>query len=183
VSKLPTARPLAGLATAIVLAFAAAPQPAHARIHMSSNAGGACKPAYGASTKFNFTELYALNTSTTDQYLVCNFTDLTIAPFTSNAQPIDMLRVFVVSGASAGTVTCVAKMGHLADLTPTVASSATGSVPMSANSASAIVLGSDLPRTNEYDVLSMNCKLPGGFKLGLIQRWELEPTSGNGWTP
>jgi len=32
-------------------------------------------------------------------------------------------------------------------------------------------------------VLSMNCKIPGGAKLGLIQRFEPEPEPGTGWTP
>ena len=46
------------------VATLAAPQAAQARIFMATNGGSACKPAFGASTKFNFTEYYALNNGT-----------------------------------------------------------------------------------------------------------------------
>ena len=68
---------------------------------MATNGGSACKPAYGASTKFNFTEYYALNTSTTDQYVVCNFANFSIGD--SSAQPTDGLFVAFDAGASPGT--------------------------------------------------------------------------------
>jgi len=182
--KIKSTRPFAGPALAAVIACLAAPAPAHATIYMSTNAGGACKPAYGASNKFTFTEFYAHNIGTTDQYLVCNFANFTVGAASQAAQAVTMLRVFVGAGSIAGTAVCTVKMGYWLGGTNTVASQATKSVVLPAFGTSPIEFSAtDLPRSLEFQVLSMNCKLPGDAKMGLIQRFEPEPTSGNGWTP
>jgi len=180
--KIKPARPLAGLAAVLAVACITAPRPAHAEIYLSTNAGGACKPAYGASDKFTFTELYAQNIGTTDQYLVCNFANFTISTG-QLAAPIDELRVWAGAGATPGTLACTVKMGYWLG-SPVVTSTSTKSAALGISSTGMLdFVSTDLPRDSEYQVLSMNCKLPGGFKLGLIQRFEHEPTSGNGWTP
>jgi len=179
---MPLVRPLAAAALAAGLALAALPQPAHALISLSTSGGSACKPAYGASTKFNFTELYALNNSTTDQYLVCGFANWSFAG-DGASRPITFISMFVNTGAAGGTVTCVAKMAYWTG-GATVVSSASKSVTFASyGSGNLLWESTDLPRTQEYEVLSMNCKLPGGARIGLIQRIEPEPISGYGWTP
>ena len=176
--------PFAGTASALALAIAlsAAPQPARAHISLSTSAGSACKPAYGASTRFNFTELYARNNGTTDEYLVCGFANWSFTGVGS-ARPLKSLSIWVNTGAAGGTAVCVAKMGYWTG-GATVVSMATRSLTFdSYGSGNLLWEEADLPRSEEFQVLSMNCKLPGGAKLGLIQRIEAEPPSGYGWTP
>jgi hypothetical protein len=173
------------LASAAVLALVAgsAPAPAHASIFMSTNGGGACHAAASGPTSFKFTNTSVENTGTTDQYLICGFADFTI----SNAQealPIDTFKVYFGAGAYPGTVTCVAQMGNWFSGTLNIVSSRSQSRDLAANGIGAFIWqAADLPRSHEYETLLLNCKLPRGFKLGLIQRVEQEPASGNGWTP
>jgi len=178
------AMPLAGTAGAIALALAlaAAPQTANANVFLSTNGGAACKPAYGASTKFNFTEYYALNNSTTDQYVVCSFANFSVGS-SSTAQPVKGIYFSFDAGATPGTAVCTVKMGYWMAGAHT-ASQSSKSVTVAANSNGVINFSNlDLPRSFEFEALSVNCKVPGGFKLGLIQRTEPEPVSGSGWTP
>jgi len=170
-------------ATFVGLATLAAPHAAQARIFMATNGGSACKPAYGASTKFNFTEYYALNNGTTDQYVVCNFNNWSVNPVDSTALALEMLAVYFNSGATTGgTAVCTVKMGYWTNGASTE-SQMVKSIDLTPNSAGSITFtGADLPRKYEFQGLSMNCKVPGGFRLGLIQRFEPEPSPGMGWS-
>jgi hypothetical protein len=174
---------LFGAAATLALAAATTPTPARASIYMSTNGGGACHAAASGPTSFKFTNTSVENTGTTDQYVICGFADFTISGDQS-ALPIDTLKVYLGSGAYAGTATCVAQMGTWYSGVLHIVSSRSQNKVMTANDIGALIwLSEDLPRTHEYETLLLNCKLPRGFKLGLIQRVEQEPASGNGWTP
>ena len=171
------------LGAALALAAATTPTPARASIYMSTNGGAACHAAASGPTSFKFTNTSVENTGTTDQYVICGFADLTISEG-QVAQPIDTLKLYLGSGAYAGTATCVAQMGTWYSGILHIVSSKSMSKEMTANGIGALIwLSQDLPRSHEYETLLLNCKLPRGFKLGLIQRVEQEPMSGYGWTP
>ena len=167
----PSLRPLGGLVFALAVGLLAAPAPARAEYYLSTNGGGACKPAYGASPNFTFTELYAQNIGTADQYVVCNFANF--------GKGYDMTTVGVYSlvvnfsaGATAGTPVCVARLGFWTNAA-SVASTVVRSVTIQPGQAGEIRYNpGDLNRAYEFQTLSMNCKVPAGFRLGLIQRWE-----------
>jgi hypothetical protein len=165
------------------VAASTAPRTADADIYMSTSAGGSCHPAFGASTSFRFTSTYAENIGTTDQYLVCSFTNWDVGS-AQLGRPIVELRVFFSAGAYAGTISCATQMGSYYAGATHFNSSLTKSTALGAGTSSDLIWsGTDLPRTEEYATLVMNCKLPRGFRLGLLQRFEPEPASGEGWTP
>jgi len=167
-------------ATFLAASLSITPQAARADISMTTSGGSACKPAYGASTKFVFTELYALNTGTTDQYLVCGFANWALTG--PAAKPPNIVAVYVAAGTTSGTAACTIKMAAFFGTTSVASVLVRSATLQPAESTSLYFNGLDLQRWQDYQILSMNCKLPGGFKLGLIQRWEPEPPVGVGWT-
>jgi hypothetical protein len=178
---------LLGLAATVGVAVLSAANPAAASIYMSTSGGGSCHAAGAGSTSVRYTNTYAENIGTTDQYLVCALTNWDVGHDINDidkAQSPEQLRVFVSAGAYAGTATCAAQMAGWYGTSVHVASSASRNLTLAAGTgASVVYYAADLPRTWEYDTLVLNCKLPRGFKLGSIDRWEPEPRSGQAWTP
>jgi hypothetical protein len=178
---------LSALAATLAVAALSAPAPAAATIYMSTSGGGSCHAASAGATTVRYTNTFAENVGTTDQYVVCALTNWDVGQDINDidkAQAPVQLRVFIGSGAYAGTATCAAQMSGWYGTGVHVAASASRNLVLSAGSGGSVVYyAADLPRTWEYDTLVLNCRLPRGFKLGSIDRWEPEPRSGQAWTP
>jgi hypothetical protein len=174
-----TARTLAS-SFALVLLALAAPR-ASATIHRDTSAGGACQAAAGGSTAFTFGNTYLLNKGTTAQYVICHFAQL---DFDNDHQPPERLDVYFTAGLSADTISCVVQMGYFYNGAVITSAWQTRTATADATTSGALTwLAADLPRTAAAYTLTLNCKVPAGFKLGLIGLREPNPTSGNGWVP
>jgi hypothetical protein len=162
----------AALLTATLAIALGQSSPATATAYRDASAGAVCHAANGAlAAKFTFNLNYLTNISNTDAYVICHL------PMDDAAMTPDGVGKLTVHGLipTAGTtVTCVAQVGAFYDSTNHLYSS-------SAKSDTAATLNSELylswdsvevPRTSNFQVLSINCKLPPGTKLGLIERWE-----------
>jgi hypothetical protein len=173
---------LVAMASFAIAAFVAA-SPARAEIYMSTSGGGACKAASSGSTAFRYTNLTVENIGTTDQYVVCSFTNFTVGTDQSAEAPY-FLKVYLGAGAYPGTATCIAQMASWYSGAAHISSSKSNVASLEANGYTAMYwLPEDLARDHETETLVLNCKLPRGFRIGLIQRVEPEPPSGSGWTP
>lgn len=168
-------------ALVFVAGLQAAGETRAAVINLSTNGGAACKPAYGASTSFAFRTSYAENIGTTDQYVVCHFPNWDLGP----PQGLESLQLYMTAGAYPGTVVCVAGMGYYYNTTHFTSVLSKSVTVASAGQGGVIeYLGGELPDNGGGDEsLTLNCKLPRGFKFGLIRRTQLEPGSGYGWIP
>ena len=157
---------LAAVATGLLAL--AMPAAAANRSHDSS-AGGSCHSA-SPTPKFSRNNHYTTNIAATDQYLVCQF-QMDDDP-TVPATDIKYLELSVVAGASGGTVTCVAQIGALYAGSMHLESSISRSVTLTAGNGGYLNFGANpLIRSVYYNVLTMNCRVPTGFKVGLLE-WE-----------
>jgi hypothetical protein len=172
------ARSIAPLVLVSCLAFAATP--AAASIHRNTSAGGACKSAAAGSTAFTFGNTYLLNKATTYDYVICQFTQL---DFGDDHLAPERLDVYFTAGATGGTPVCVVQMGWYWGELHTSAVVARSVVMAAGASDDLTWLGSDLPRTAAAYTLTLNCKMPPGFKLGLIGLRESDPSAGTAWVP
>ena len=150
-----------------------ASQPAAATHAHDTSAGGACHAANGAADgKFTYSNNYLTNIGTTDQYVICHLQmdDDDSVPLT---HPV-YLAVHTVAGATAGTITCVAQEGAFyTGASNTIASSSARSATLDVGLNSNLNWDTNLlTRPAIYYTLTLNCKVPGGFKLGLIEYWE-----------
>lgn len=166
-------------ATAALLALAFATTPADATIYRDMSAGGACKAAYAGASPFVYSATHLENKGVVDLYVVCQFQHYDIGA----AQSPLMVTAALTAGALGGTAVCVVQMGWYDGTLHNSAVVSRGIALAPGTSGQVTWEGADLPRTSATDVLTLNCKLPGGFKLGLIEVWEPEPVSGQGWTP
>jgi hypothetical protein len=165
----------AGSATLLATTLAATlstsfPAAASNTFHDAS-AGVACHPANGAlAAKFTYNLNYLTNANTTDAYVLCSLPmdDVNNAPAVLNGLMVD---VFLPSPA---TVTCVAQTGsYVSGANQIEGSSALTYTSSVTNLALQFSFETALlTRAGTYRVLTLNCKLPPGAKLGLIQRWE-----------
>ena len=149
--------------------------PASAVRYRDSSAGAVCHPANGALVaKFNRTLNYIQNAGTTDAYVICQqvMDDGDVQP-----EKVTLLTASVTVPTQGATVTCVAQAGAFYDNINHVYLSYSESFTAGAPNASAH-LEWDVPfyRISVFHVLTLNCKLPPGAKLGLLQRWE-EPVA------
>jgi hypothetical protein len=171
-----TTRPapvLATLVATLMASLALATAPAHALTYRDKSAGAACQGANGAASKFTYTMQYLTNVGPVDQYVVCDMTayDVSNEPLTPY-----IFRVNFTMGQAGGTITCVVQTGgHYS-----------GSNVIRSSSAETATMGSlengyldwdpeSIVRTQPYDVLMLNCKVPPGAKVGLIQYIEADP--------
>jgi len=163
-------------ASIVAVAGLVAPRPGAALEVRDYSAGTACRPANGAlAPKFNYNLHYLTNIGTVDAYVVC---DVALDDPSQTPDELFLLNVDLLVPTVGHTVTCVAQVGSFySGQAHIVASSA---VSATANAADdAIVLGWDttkLVRNDVFKVLTLNCKLPPGTKMGLIQRWEIPGT-------
>jgi hypothetical protein len=162
---------------AVVLAASSIPHGrATADESHSANGGGACHAANGAlAGKFNRTLHYVTNVGTTDAYLVCHLQmDDDDA---SGAQSPTHFEVNV-SGAPGTSITCIAQLGGYYFGTSQIAAS-NGKTLAFTEGATWGELAFDhaaLGRSFSYIALTLNCKVPLGGRVGLIERWEAPVT-------
>jgi hypothetical protein len=143
--------------------------PATAITYRDASAGAVCHAANGAlAAKFTYNLHYLTNVGTADAYVICNLVmeDATLTP-----EPLTTLSAEVLL-AGAGTATCVAQVGYfygselhvLRSSAQTQTTVGPGAIPM-------VWPVSSVQRENVYELLVINCKLPPGAKMGLIQYW------------
>jgi hypothetical protein len=144
--------------------------PAAATVYSDTSAGGACHPAGGgAASKFTYSNNYLTNIGTTDQYVICHFgMNDTVTPVTNPS----LLYISVAAGGTSGTISCVAQHGSFYLGANHVESSQTRSASMSAGASGTLSFDtSTMTRTQVYNTFTVNCRVPGGFKLALIEYW------------
>ena len=135
-----------------------------------TSAGGACHAANGAAAaKFSFGNHYLTNNATTDQYVVCHF-QMDDEQAELITTPLFLAMTATAGPASGGTVTCLAQVGNYSMGATTITASATRSAPLAAGASTTLDWsGVSWGRTQHYQVMTLNCRLPPGFRMGLIQ--------------
>ena len=166
--------PVVLLVSSLAVASAGGPAAAASTFHDAS-AGVDCQAANGAlAAKFTYNLNFLTNTGTTDAYVVCS---LPMDDENQTPAMLEGLMVDVQLGAAGSTVTCVAQTGYwgagVNQIFRSSAQSHTSTIPNETDQLvwNAAALGRDGVAT----VLTLNCKLPAGAKMGLIQRWESVP--------
>ena len=94
--------------------------------------------------------------------------DATLTP-----DPLNNLTVDVLLAGAGHTVTCVAQVGYFygTELHVLRSSALTRTAAGAGESAHLVWSVSSVQRENVYELLVLNCKLPPGAKMGLIQYW------------
>ena len=165
-------RIVSSVATVLVLA-AASSAPLHAADHYrDTNGGSACHPANGAAAaKFTRANHYLTNNNATEQYVVCHFPMDDAAGLVAE---MDYLSVHV-QATGAGAVTCVAQTGSYFGGVLTLRANVARSHTFSAAGPMVLTWDGVLPRLAVHDVLTVNCKLAPGMRIGLIERKDAFP--------
>ena len=157
------------LATTLALAAGGA---AAATSYRNASAGAACHAANGAlASKLVFNLNYLTNTGTTDMVVMCH---LPTDDASGGLEQVIFLRADVVIPVQGKSVTCVAQTGYFGAGANTVATSVARSYTAPGTNASGQVEWPSpelLHRSSTAMLLTLNCKLPPGAKLGLIQHW------------
>jgi hypothetical protein len=165
---------LAASGLAVALAAATAVPAAHAAYYRDASAGGSCHPANGgAAAKFTYGNHWIANNNTTDQYVICDLPadDSSGAPWT-----VAFLAIHVYSLNAGATVTCVAQTGAFFDGTVYNFANVSRTYTFGgAGNSTTLSWENVLPRQANQDVLTLNCKMAPGMKLGLILRTEVQP--------
>ena len=113
--------------------------------------------------------------------MICHFDMFDIAG--SAPQPTSMLKIYFGAGDTVGTPTCVVQVGFYTQQLYTSDVTAR-SVTIDPGLSDSIAFDStDMARDALYKTLTLNCKVPPGFRMGLIERTDPAPDSGIGWTP
>ena len=163
--------PLAAGIGAALLALASTPT--QAAYYRDTNAAAMCHPANGAAVaKFTRTSHYLANNATTDQFVVCDFTmdDSSGAPWAQGT-----LRIEAWATAP-GTITCVAQTGRMVNGAVYATATQTRTYTFEAGNAGTSLNWLDgIARMNNLDVLTLNCKVAPGMKLGVIEHIESQP--------
>jgi hypothetical protein len=159
------------LATTLVAALSTSPSASASNTFHNASAGVACHPANGAvAAKFTYNLNFLTNGNTTDAYVLCSLPmdDVNNAPAHLDGLMVD---VFL---PSPGTVACAAQTGYYGGGLNQIESSTALSYTSSVNNVSHQFSFNTLllHRDGVPPVLTLNCKLPPGARMGLIQRWE-----------
>jgi hypothetical protein len=152
------------------LAFALALAPiARGTTYVRSLSGGAaCHPANGGSAaKFIRSNHTLANNNVTAQYVVC---EVPLDDISLQVRQISGLVIWLTAGSTGGSVTCTAQTGgHLSGHTR-VTSSVARSQDIVANGHDLVSwVNPALVRASDADVVTVSCRLPPGFRVGLIQ--------------
>ncbi len=140
--------------------------PASASVFRATNGGAACKPALSNSTSFLFNNKYAENTNTTDQYLICH---LVMADLSTGPPPPQQLTIWFKAGATGGTALCLVQAGYYLDSTITSASVFSSGTAAAGGLVAVSWFEPGLVRSTSNHALTLNCKVPAGWRMGLIQ--------------
>ena len=167
-------RPLIpALSAAIAALCAIAPAHASTQFHEAS-AGSACHPANGAAAAKFVRSMHTLtNNNTTEQYVVCDLRldDVSGQP----VRQVYLLRLFFTAGATGGTLWCAAQTGSHYYGTTHVTSSAAKSKALTAGDNGEVYWEAfELSRSSQEHLLGFNCKVPPGFRLGLIELIDMD---------
>ena len=157
------------LSLIVLLVGLAGSAPALAANYRNASAGAACRPANGAlSAKFTYNLHYLTNVGSTDAYVICS---LVMDDASPSPAPTADLRVDVFTTTAGTTVTCVAQVGAYYGGAAQITGSSAASVTSVVDSASSQLAWNttNLQRSGVHLLLVINCKLPPGTKLGLIQ--------------
>jgi hypothetical protein len=141
-----------------------------------ASAGADCHAANGAlAGKFTYNLNYLTNVGTADAYVICSLPPDDDASLGPNIVTSLSVEVFLPSAES--TVSCMAQTGAFFDGANQVyRSQAQSYTSVGPNAGTQLQWsGSALERGAAWRVLTFNCKLPPGARLGLIQRWEDTP--------
>lgn len=156
------------LATCVVAAGAMMVLPAVANISGNATGGASCQASNGNGAKlFYFSNLFAQNTSTSSQYLSCNFND------SEDAGGDDAVAANIVvlnpTGA-AFDVTCVIQSG-----TPGNGTIYTHTKVQTAGASSLTefiwTAGTIPQRDAAFNTYSASCLMPPQSQLGLLRLW------------
>jgi len=163
---------LAMAAVTLLATLGAAPT-ASAYNYRNASAGGICKGAAGAASKFSFNLQHLTNTGTTDQYVICNLGNDDLGSTTGPVKLAAYLRL-----PTAGTtVTCIGQVGAWYGGATSVRSASAMTWTTTTPNEDILLQwdASKLVRYQHYEVLMLNCKLPPGAQLGLIEHWAVDP--------
>jgi hypothetical protein len=165
---------LVTLAATLVAGLTLATGTATAYTYRDESAGTACQGANGAASKFTYTMQYLTNVGAVDQYIVC---DLTSHDATNDPLTPSIFRVNFTMAQAGSTITCVVQTGaHHSGTNHIISSASETYTSESANANSFLDWDpGSIVRNNPYDVLMLNCKVPPGTKVGLIQYIEDNP--------
>lgn len=156
--------PMSALVAAGLLAFPAADAATYWR---NASAGANCHAANGAaSDKFTFANNYLTNIGTNDQYVICS---LDMDDNAAGSMHANYIAVSAKAGSTSGTLTCIAQEGRFDNGENIISASQTRSRLVFANYSEVLIWPDGLPRLLFDDVLTLNCRVPAGFKLGLIR--------------
>jgi hypothetical protein len=159
------------VATAVAALVAAAPVQAYN--YRDASAGGVCHGASGASSTLTFNLQFLTNVGTTDQYVICNLGNDDLGSWSG---PVRLSAYFRLPTAGS-TVTCTAQIGSWYDGVTHVRSSQSQTYTSSGPNANVTLTWdhTTLVRYQPYEVLMLNCKLPPGAQMGLIEHWGADP--------
>ena len=163
--------PAALLAATLAIALGQS-SPATATAYRDASAGAVCHAANGAlAAKFTYNLNYLTNAGTTDAYVICH---LPMDDAASTPDAVGKLAVHGLIPTVGAAVTCTAQVGAFYDSSNHIYHSSAKTDPAALpNSELFLTWDSfEVERTSAFHVLSINCKLPPGAKLGLIERWE-----------
>jgi hypothetical protein len=161
--------------SALVVGCLGLAAPVAAIAYRDASAGAVCHAANGAlASKFNFTLTTVTNAGTTDAYVICH---LPMDDTSTTPDHVSSLSVEATLPNTGQTVTCVAQASYfhhgVNHIYVSQSQTYTSGEP---NENPTLTWSAPIYRLNVFNVLSLNCKMPPGGKLGLIQRWE-QPNS------
>jgi hypothetical protein len=152
---------------AIAIAALSGSAPAAASSYRDTSAGSACHPV-NPGIAFTYSNNYLTNTTSTNQYVVCHF-QMDDDGALAVTKPTN-LDIAFTSGATGGTIVCGAQEGSFFNGVNNVTSSNGQNYIMGPSSNHFIIFNTaGLTRSVFYDVLTVTCRVPPGFKMGLIE--------------
>jgi hypothetical protein len=162
----------------VAVAGLVVPTPGAAINYRDTSAGAACHAANGAlANKFTYNLNYLTNISNTDAYVIC---ELVTDDATDTPELLIHLQVDVLVPTPGSNVTCMAQVGSFWDGVNHIRASQAQSYTTVSPDYGFSLDWNEAPLQRLYitETLTINCKLPPGAKLGLIQRWESVPVPG-----
>jgi hypothetical protein len=155
---------------ALVAIAAIAPSPASAVVYHDTTAGGACHAANGAAAShFTYGNHYVTNVGQTSEYVICLLVSDDIDAGTHSPAK---LAVAISSTVEQATVSCSAQTGsYFGGAINNHGSNAQTYTFATAGSSTLTFDTSKLPRQFLQDVVTLNCKMDPGTRLGLIEYW------------
>jgi hypothetical protein len=156
-------------AASVIVATVLSAPPSATAAYRDVSGGAACKGANGAaSASFTYSNNYLTNIGSTPQYIICNFQmdDASFVPAPTESLILHAYNTQAVSR----TLSCSAQTGGYYYGSNYVASNSVKAHTFAS-------VGSDyltwtpslLVRNYPYDVLTINCRLDPGIRVGLIQ--------------